>query len=422
MTEPLLRKITPSQLPPKRQNAVDEKTLSIAGQIVCDVRENGESALLAWAIKLGDLKSGDQMIYWPGDLADAYERLDEHAKGILSRTAKRIERFAKAQLACLCDLSIEIEGGRAGHTISPVDRAACYAPGGRFPLPSSVLMTALTAKISGVKSVWVASPRPTDETLAAAHLAGADALLAVGGAQAIAAFAFGAGPVSRCDAIVGPGNRFVTAAKQMVSGKVAIDMPAGPSELVVLADDTADPRLIAADLLAQAEHDPDAFPALVAIGEAIADRVEVELQSQITDLPTEQNARAACKNGFAVIVPSIDDAIKICDTLAPEHLEVMVQNAREVSGRLNHYGALFIGQTSAETLGDYGAGPNHVLPTGGAARFTGGLSVLAFLRVRTWMKIDNPTGAAGLLDDAAALARLEGLEAHARAALLRKPK
>jgi phosphoribosyl-ATP pyrophosphohydrolase/phosphoribosyl-AMP cyclohydrolase/histidinol dehydrogenase len=333
---------------------------------------------------------------------------------VLERTADRIRQFAEAQRRCLLPLDSAIPDGRAGHTIAAMERAGCYAPGGRFPLPSSALMTAIAAKVAGVKAVMVASPRPTAVTLAAAAVAGADGLLQVGGAQAIAALAYGAGPWPGSDIVVGPGNRWVTAAKQLVAGRVAIDMLAGPSELLVLADGAADPALVAADLLAQAEHDPDAVPMLVSLDPALPERVEAELSRQLTDLPTAAVARAALQNGFAVVAPDLATAIALADRIAPEHLELLLADADAVAPRLGHYGGLFIGSASAEVFGDYGAGPNHVLPTGGTARSCGGLSVLTFLRVRTWLRLDAVSP--DLRHDSTALARLEGLEAHARAA------
>jgi phosphoribosyl-ATP pyrophosphohydrolase/phosphoribosyl-AMP cyclohydrolase/histidinol dehydrogenase len=222
--------------------------------------------------------------------------------------------------------------------------------------------------------------------------------------------------VPACDAIVGPGSRWVTAAKQLVAGTVAIDMLAGPSELVVLADDSADPAVVAADLLAQAEHDVEALPVLVALAPELPAAVNACLQRQLADLPTAATARAALARGFAVHADDLDHAVALCDRLAPEHLQLLVRDAAALAPRLRHYGALFVGARSAEVLGDYGAGPNHVLPTGGTARSFGGLSVLTFLRVRTWLQLDDSDAARALAADAAALARLEGLEAHARAA------
>lgn len=411
-----LRRIGLEELPARGKGAVDRETLSDAGAIVDDVRGRGVTALREWGEKLGDLVPGAPIIIEAADLKAAFDALPEADRALLSRTAARIRTFAAAQRAALRDAVVEVPGGRAGHAVAPVERAGCYAPGGRFPLPSSVLMTAVTARAAGVSEVLVASPRPAPITLAAAHVAEADQLIAVGGAQAIAALAYGAGPIAPCDVVVGPGNRWVTAAKKLVAGDVAIDMLAGPSELVVLADGDADADLIAADLLAQAEHDPDALPILVTIDPALADRVEIALERQLADLPTAPTASAALANGAVVIAADRAEAIEACNRLAPEHLEVIWADPWSLVPSLAHYGGLFVGAQAAEVLGDYGAGPNHVLPTGRTARHGGGLSVLTFLRVRTWLEISDPAAAGELVADAAALARHEGLEAHARAA------
>ncbi len=340
-------------------------------------------------------------------------------RGILERSAERIRRFAESQRRALCDVEVKIDGGSAGHVFKPVATAGCYAPGGRYPLPSSVLMTAIPARVAGVRNVWVASPRPTPITLAAAAIAGADGVLTVGGAHAIAALAHGVGGVPACDMVVGPGNRWVTAAKYVISAEVGIDMLAGPSELLVLADESADAQLIAADLLAQAEHDADARPMLITTSPAVVEAVERELDQQLVTLPTAVIARDGLQNGFACVVESIESALSLCDWLAPEHLELQVRDPGGVAPRLNHFGALFIGSAAAEVFGDYGAGPNHTLPTGGTARFRGGLSVLSFLKCSTWLRIDDSRQAAVLARDAADFARLEQLEGHARSAARR---
>jgi phosphoribosyl-ATP pyrophosphohydrolase/phosphoribosyl-AMP cyclohydrolase/histidinol dehydrogenase len=387
-----------------------------AAAIVRDVRVRGGVALREHAERQGDLVPGAPLVLPREALVSALAALEPGDRERLERIAQRIRAFAHGQRAALGMFETTIPGGRAGHFVVPVERAGCYAPGGRYPLPSSVLMTALTAREAGVSEVWVASPRPAPITLAAAALANADGFLAVGGAQAIAALAFGADPVPRCDAVVGPGNAYVTAAKQLVAGHVAIDTLAGPSELVVLADATADAGMVAADLLAQAEHDPGALPVLVSVGAAVAEEVSAELLRQLETLPTAVVARAALANGGSVVVRDLDEGVATCDLLAPEHLELHVADAALLVPRLRHYGALFVGAAAAEVLGDYGAGPNHVLPTGGTARSAGGLSVLTFLRVRTWLAIDDPAGARELVEDAAWLGRVEGLEAHARSA------
>ena len=246
-------------------------------------------------------------------------------------------------------------------------------------------------------------------------MADVDGLFAAGGAQALAAMAFGCAGVPRCDVIVGPGNRYVTAAKKVLHGCVNIDMLAGPSELVVVADATADPALIAADLLAQAEHDPDAVPILISTEKALVPQVQRELKAQLKTLPTREIAEQALKNGFAVVARDLQEASAACSLLAPEHLQLCFSGAAEIAHTFTDYGALFVGHNTAEVLGDYGAGPNHVLPTGGTARFSGGLSVFNFLRIRTWLRVDSVEEAVGMYEDAEHLARLEGLHAHARA-------
>lgn len=418
MNQPLLRPIQPAELRERNFRAVDHQTVAAARVILDDIDACGGAAVLEHARRFGDLREDEPFAYTPESLAKARDRLPVDQRRLLERTADRIRAFAQAQRACLTDLALPIPGGRAGHTFIPVGSAGCYAPGGRFPLPSSVLMTAVTARAAGVQRVWVASPRPTEVTLAAASVAGADGLLAIGGVQAIGALARGllGVPKGGCDVIVGPGNRWVTAAKHLVSGEVGIDMLAGPSELLVLADQTADPTLIAADLLAQAEHDDDAVPMLVTTDPTLPPRVDAELRRQLATLPTAPTASVAIRNGFALVTASLDEAIELVDRVAPEHLEVMTADAREVSARISNAGAVFIGSRSAEVLGDYGAGPNHVLPTGGTARFRAGLSVLSFLRARTWLEIQSTTAASPLARDAADLARIERLEAHARSA------
>lgn len=412
------------------ENAVDAKTLSQAKEIVEDVRKRGRTGLIYHAVRLKDLVNEKQsFVVERAELRRAFQEMPPNERKALERMASRIRAFATAQRAGLRDVTVKIPGGRAGHRVTAVETAGCYAPGGRYPLPSSVLMTAITARVAGVRKVWVASPRPARATLAAAYIAGVDGFVRVGGAQAIAALAYGIdGAIPAADVIVGPGNRWVTAAKQLVSGRVGIDMLAGPSECLVVADKTAKADVIAADLLAQAEHDSDARPILVACGDG-ADKlvrdVNVCLANQLRTLPTSGTAREALvRAGLAVVTKDVQEALAVTDMIAPEHLEVMTRNAEDVSKRLKNYGGLFVGTQSAEVMGDYGAGPNHVLPTGGTGKYTGGLSVFTFLAIRTWMTLDarDADGMEELAGDAVTVARMEGLEGHARAASLRLPQ
>ncbi len=312
--------------------------------------------------------------------------------------------------------------------------AGCYAPGGRYPLPSSVLMTVVTARSAGCPYVVLASPRPAPITLAAAHVAGADVVLCVGGAQAIGCMAYGVDEydgedggtkvdaIPACDVIVGPGNKWVTAAKSIVNGHCGIDMLAGPSEVLVICDHTANAEIVAADLIAQAEHDVVARAILVSDDKTVIDKVDQEVEKQVECLPepNRSTAKEALKQSFSILCKDIDECIAMSDKLAPEHLEIQTLNSQSVGMKCSNYGGLFIGTHAAEVLGDYGAGPNHTLPTGGTGRYTGGLSVFNFLRIRTWMRIDEEGKSQEMVEDSVRMARLEGLEGHARAAEKRR--
>ena len=308
-------------------------------------------------------------------------------------------------------------------------------------------MTVVTARAAGCPYVVLCSPKPAPITLAAAHVSGADLVLSVGGAQAIGAMAYGVSAkrggdddeggkrggsgaipplpeVPPCDVIVGPGTRWVTAAKSIVSGRCGIDMLAGPSEVLVIADSTADPRMVASDLIAQAEHDVVARAILVSDDPALIDAVDEEVTRQVGSLPEPNRSTAseALGQSFAVLCRDVDECIAVSDRLAPEHLEVQTADSMDVGRRCSNYGGLFVGADCAEVLGDYGAGPNHTLPTGGTGRYTGGLSVFNFLRIRTWMRIDDGAGGEcqDMVEDCVRMARLEGLEGHARAAERRR--
>ncbi len=410
-----LQRLNADQVVRERRPPVDPTTLSEAAEIVEDVRRRGEEAIREHGERLGDIKPADSLVVESHQLQAALGGVDPSTRSLLERVAERIGRFAEKQRSCLLDLDVDIPGGRAGHRWLPVRTAGAYAPGGRYPLPSTVLMTVIPAKVSGVEEVWVASPHPTPVTLAAAALAEADGLLAIGGAQAIAAMAFGVFSPP-CDVVVGPGNSWVTAAKKHLFGEIGIDGLAGPSEIVVIADESSDPRLVAADLLAQAEHDPDALAILITDQPHLIQQVERILAKELATLPTAEAASSALDGGYAIVVDDMDKALELCDQIAPEHLALHVEAPHKMTEHLSAYGSLFLGHASAEVFADYGAGPNHVLPTGGGARFQSGLSVTTFLRAPTWMTMKE-TGVIG--EDAAGFARLEGLEAHARAAELR---
>jgi histidinol dehydrogenase len=410
----LLRRVKPAEFE-TRQCVSTGEVADAAVAIVEDVRTRGLAALREHSERLGDSEPGDELVWGRERLAEQFDSLDEATRELIGRVHDRIRHFARAQSEGIGNLTTPVDGGSAGHRWVPVASVGAYAPGGRYPLPSSVLMTVTPAKVAGVSSVWLASPRPTALTAGAAWLAGADGMLTVGGAQAVAALAFGT-ITPAVDMIVGPGNKWVTAAKKHLYGEVGLDGLAGPSEILVVADETADAVLVAADLLAQAEHDVDALPLLITTSEGIAEDVEAELARQLRDLPSAQVARSALGNGRLLVVGDVAEAARLADSMAPEHLALHVEDAGSLGESLSSYGSVFIGGEAAEAFADYGAGPNHVLPTAGGARFSAGLSVFTFLRAMTWLSIEDTRP---LIEDTARLARLEGLEAHARAALAR---
>ncbi|KAL3777004.1 hypothetical protein ACHAW5_006976 [Stephanodiscus triporus] len=416
-------------------------------------------ALLAIARRFGDVvppsdddddeSGGCGYVVPSSECRLAYESLTDDERRTLANVRDRVRAFAEAQRRSVVDVEVDIPGGKAGHTVSPCRVAGCYAPGGRYPLPSSVIMTVVTARAAGCPYVVLCSPRPAPITLAAAYVSGADLVLSVGGAQAIGAMAYGVATTVRrrssspppddddssfeeevvvvvppCDVIVGPGNRWVTAAKSIVSGRCGIDMLAGPSEVLVIADSSADPIVVASDLIAQAEHDVVARAILVSDDPRLIDEVDIEVARQVDTLPEPNRSTAseALRRSFAVLCSDVDECVSVSDRLAPEHLEVHTRDPTGVGMRCANYGGLFVGPDCAEVLGDYGAGPNHTLPTGGTGRYTGGLSVFNFLRIRTWMRIDDGAGGEcqDMVEDCVRMARLEGLEGHARAAERRR--
>lgn len=406
----------------QRTSAAEPATIRIVSTIIADIEKGGWPAALRHARRLGDLPRGARPLFESPQLKKALDSLDRPTRHVLESAARDIRSFATSQRRALHDISVLRAGFTLGHTFIPVSSAGCYVPGGRFPLPSSALMTAIPAQVANVPHRIIASPRPTNITLAAAALAGVDQFLAIGGAQAIAVLALGAGPIAPTDIIVGPGNRFVTEAKRQLLGQVGIDMLAGPSEVLIIADATADPAIIAADLLAQCEHDPDARGILITLDRTLLPQVRNHLTQQLSSLPTAHIARAALTNSFAVIASSPLHAAAVSNAIAPEHLEIHTRHPQTVLKHCTAYGAAFLGSGAAEVLGDYGIGPNHTLPTARTARFSSGLSVATFLTLRTFVQ-SNPsrTLAAPLLRRTAAFARLEGLEAHARAAQIRLP-
>ena len=409
-----------------RRPTLDPDAVREARSTLLDLERRGRDALMERIDRFQERFDTGATILDRSDFAAARDRIDRPTLQAIEAAAGRIRDFASAQMAALSPIDVAVPGTglRAGHEIVPMEVAGCYVPGGRFPLPSSVLMTAIPATVAGVDHIRIAGPRPTDATLAAAWFTGAESMLAAGGAHAIGALAIGLEGVG-CDVIVGPGNRFVTAAKAIVAGPdapgarpLAIDGLAGPSELLVLADATADPRVIAADLLAQAEHDPEAGVWLATDDASIRNAVRRELAVACSSLPEPNRTIAieSIRQGAAILVDSLQELAMVADRLAPEHLEILVREPVSLSKSIRHAGATFVGSGAAEVFGDYGVGPNHVLPTGGSARIGQGLSVFDFLRTRTWVSSSSGVPSTSLVEETARLARVEGLEAHARAA------
>ena len=383
--------------------------------IVARVKEEGDSAVadytrrfdghdLDWRISLDDC-------------AAAYAALDADLRAALDLAAERIRTYHAKQKPADSD-GVDAAGVRLGARWRAVDAAGVYVPGGRAAYPSSVLMNAIPARVAGVERLVMVTPTPKGEinplVLAAAHLAGVDEVWRIGGAQAIAALAFGTQSIGRVDVITGPGNAWVAEAKRQLYGVVGIDMVAGPSEILVVADGANNPAWIAADLLSQAEHDPTSQSILITDDADFADRVAAEVDTQLKSLSTEATARASWDaNGAIILVGDVIDSIPLIDALAPEHLELAVEDPDPVFQAVRHAGSIFLGRHTPEAVGDYVGGPNHVLPTGRRARFSSGLSVLDFMK-RTSFLGCTAEAIRAIGPAAVALARAEGLPAHAR--------
>ncbi len=389
---------------------------SVVAEILKDVKMRGDNAVRQYSEKFDNIGEKKFRLNRQ-EIENAYSKVDQDFIEALKFAKRNIQMFAEEQKKMFKDLEIQTDYGVVGHRIIPLNRVACYIPGGRYALPSTALMTIVPAKVAGVKEILVTSPKIKAETIVAADIAGADSIFRIGGAQAIGAFAYGTESVPKVDKIVGPGNKYVTMAKKQVFGIVGIDMIAGPSEVMVVADRSANPKYIAADLLAQAEHDVEAIPIFVALDKELAQEVVEELKQQLEILPTRETAKMAIKNGMTILVSNRMQAVDIINKKAPEHLEIMVSEKDWLISNVTNYGSLFIGNKSAEVFGDYCSGPNHTLPTNGAARFTGGLSVKDFLKMQTFQQIEETNK---LIEPTMKLAEVEGLFGHLNAARIRK--
>ena len=390
--------------------------------IIADVRTRGDVAVTALTKRFDDIDLDTIGVEVPrAEIAAAKDRVDPEVMTALRLAADRIRRFHAEQRPCDHD-AIDAAGIRLGYCWSAVEAAGLYVPGGLASYPSSVLMNAIPAKVAGVERLVMVTPTPGGRlnplVLAAAELAGVDTVYRIGGAQAVAALAYGTATIAKVDTIVGPGNAWVAEAKRQLFGVVGIDMVAGPSEVVVVSDARSDPEWIAADLLAQAEHDATAQSILITDSAALADAVTAAVERQLGHLATEKTARASWERfGTVIVVADLMAALPLIDALAAEHLQLMVDDPEPLFARIRHAGSVFLGRHTPEAVGDYVAGPNHVLPTGRRARFSSGLSVTNFMKRTTFL--DCGANLAAIGPAAVTLATAEGLPAHARSVAIR---
>ena len=408
-------------------NSSNEEVNSTVKKIIDDVIKNGDQSVLNYTQKFDSVDAGSisELTVSKDRLKESFDSLDEEQKTALSIAADRIRSYHQKQIQESFQYT-EDDGTVLGQKIIPLERAGLYVPGGKAAYPSSVLMNAIPAKVAGVEELVMVVPTPkgliNDLVLAAAYIAEVDLVFTIGGAQAIAALAYGTETIPKVDKIVGPGNIFVATAKRHVFGQVGIDMIAGPSEILIICDGTTNPDWIAMDLFSQAEHDEDAQAILLCPDKAFISQVEESITKLLPSMNREEIIRTSLKNrGALILTKDIDEAIQISNSIAPEHLELSVENPEDIVDEIKHAGAIFMGKYSSESLGDYCAGTNHVLPTSGSARFSSPLGVYDFTK-RSSIIMASKDGANKLGKTASTLAYGEGLQAHALSALYRRDK
>ncbi|HET6284988.1 MAG TPA: histidinol dehydrogenase [Polyangia bacterium] len=400
----------------RRSASVPQEIEDSARQIIKLVRARGDRAIRELTEQF-ESRRLDALELPRADCKRLAAQVAAPVRGALDRAAARIRTFHERER--ISSFEIDEGGIRVGSRVSPLARVGLYVPGGTARYPSTVLMTAIPARVAGVGEIVMTTPGPSPETMAAAEIAGVDRVFVIGGAQAVAALAYGTETVPRVDKIVGPGNAYVAAAKRLVFGDVGIDSIAGPTEVVIVADDSVDPQWIAADLLAQAEHDALAVPILIALGAEVAARVEAEVTRQLAKLPRRAIAeQALAGQGAIIIVSTVAEAAEVMNLLAPEHGQLAVRGAREIAHTITSAGALFLGPHTPEPVGDYMAGPSHVLPTGGSSRFASPLGVADFIK-RTSIIEYGAEALRAQADDIERLTEVEGLAGHGRAVTIR---
>ena len=399
----------------KRSEEDVDNVLDSVSDILKNVRKNKDSAIRDYTEKF-DQVTIDNLKVTNDEIKDAYNTIDNDLLEALKKAAKNIEKFHKKEIPEEWELKIT-EGITAGQIVRPINSVGCYIPGGRAVYPSTILMTVIPAKIAGVKKIICCSPPQKDgkignAILVAADLAGADEIYKVGGAQAIGAMAYGTQSIPKVEKIVGPGNIFVTAAKKLVFGQVDIEFPAGPSEVLILGDDTANPEFIATDILSQAEHDPKASCFLITDNSTLANKVLEIVNEKLEKSPRKEIIKEALKNnGKIIITENFQDAIYATNEYAPEHLVIMTKDDKKVLSQINNAGSIFLGKYSPVACGDYGSGTNHVLPTGGCAKMYSGLSTESFIKKPTVQKITSK-GLEKIASTCIPIAEYEGLYAH----------
>lgn len=399
---------------------IELELINSVDEIINKVKVEQDCALIELSKKFGDgdFQSSDDFIVSEEEIKEAYKKIKPELLNAMKIAINNVKEFALKQLSSIKELEFKKNGSTLGHKIIPLESVLCYCPGGNYPLLSSCYMTIIPAVVAGVKEIYLTSPKISAEVIVAAHLSGATKIYKLGGAQAICAFAYGTQTIKPVDKIVGPGNKFVAAAKKAIYGQCDIDFIAGPSEVLVVADDIRDFRIIAADLLAQCEHDKDARGYLITTNPELAIKVQNEAREMLKHLKTADIAQVSFEQSTCVIVDDINQAIELSNLRAPEHLELLAKEAIKRKDEFKNYGSLFLGQGCAEVFGDYCSGTNHVLPTNKCAKYTGGLSVFDYIKIQTYQKLSD-SYSKELSKTASILAEAEGLYAHKLASDLR---
>ncbi len=400
---------------------IDYESLDSVKKIIQQVKKDKNKALIELSKEFGDgdFMTPDDFLVKEVEIESAYKKIDSKLFDALKIAIDNVREFSLEQLKTIGNLEYKKEDSILTHRIVPLKSVLCYCPGGNYPLLSSCYMTIVPAVVAGVQDVFLTSPKITPEVIVSAHLSGAKKIYKLGGAQAIAAFAYGTETIKPVDKIVGPGNKFVAGAKKEVYGTCDIDFIAGPSEVLIIADDIKDAKLIAADMLAQCEHDKDARSYLITTNKELGIEVQKEAENFLKTLKTAPIASVSFDKSICVVVDNINQAIDLTNKRAPEHLELLVEEVNQIQDKFTNYGSMFIGKNCAEVFGDYCSGTNHVLPTNKCAKYTGGLSVFDFIKILTTQNLSY-SYSKKLSNTASILASFEGLYAHKLASDLRR--